>query len=368
MQNDCFLASMDDLRPSSGCAIDVAIGLICLKGDLTPHHSLTSRRYSVSSLLRRHLDKPIERFLNSLSQRRGHELLLDFKPSRMLLSPPRCAVNTAALGQLRKSNHERPTAASIGPVQRSKNSELFTPIDLAKKTVRLWDSNFRYAIHVIGEGRNQRNRARSSQDLATLESLRTLACCLLLLSPNVSGVSVEKMSIDHPRYCELCWRTSMRWSAPLGGRARSDANQMRLSERFCCEHDPRCPTSSYRVDLRYKNAFHRELRAQQGLEKSAFLVLLVPPSGADTQELRKLAYDQVHARIGATAASVHPYGTRETAALLKSKGLNQSEIARQMGMSRQAVSKALRSFREIVTRQVAFRFLDPKTGEVVVTH
>ncbi len=368
MKNARFRASMDELRPSSGCAIDVAIGLICLKEDLTPHHSLTSRRYSISSLLRRHLDKPIESFLNSLNQHRGHELLFDFKPSRMLLSSPSCAVNTAALVQLRKSNHERPTAASVGAAQRSRVSGLSTPIDIATNTVRLWDSNFRYAIHVMEEGQNRRNPARRSRDLATIESLRTLACCLLSLSPYASGVNAPNLSINHPHHCELCWRPTMRWSAAFDRLSHTYANETRLSDRFCHQHDPKFSTSSYRADLRYKQAFQRELLAQKGLAKSAFLLHLLPPSGADIEELRKLAYDQVHARIGTRGVSKSGYGTRETAALLKSKGLNQSEIARHMGISRQAVSKALKTLEEILRRKAALRYLDPNTGEVVVTH
>ena len=97
---------------------------------------------------------------------------------------------------------------------------------------------------------------------------------------------------------------------------------------------------------------------------SGFAFRFPLPNGADTQELRKTAYDQVHSRLRpATTSLTAKLGLREKIWILHEEGLHQAEIARRLGVSRQAVSKAWKSLRELVLKRQAEVYIDPGTGE-----
>ncbi|HBO5136185.1 TPA: hypothetical protein L4W91_002385 [Pseudomonas aeruginosa] len=148
-----------------------------------------------------------------------------------------------------------------------------------------------------------------------------------------------------------------------------DAGWRRLSDRYCEHHDPGDPYSRYRADLPFKQAFQREVEALEGVARSGFEFRFQLPNGADAQELRKTAYDQVHARLrpcsSATENSAEP-GLRERVWLLHREGLHQAEIARRLGVSRQAVSKAWKSLGELVKTRQAETYVDPISGEPAV--
>ncbi|HCL3480138.1 TPA: helix-turn-helix domain-containing protein [Pseudomonas aeruginosa] len=92
-----------------------------------------------------------------------------------------------------------------------------------------------------------------------------------------------------------------------------------------------------------------------------------PPSAPDTQELRKLAYDQVHSGLHAIAPkkAAGP-GLREKVWSMHQEGLSQSEMARRLGISRQAISKAKKSLESLLNAHHAGRYLNPITGEAQV--
>jgi transcriptional regulator len=56
-------------------------------------------------------------------------------------------------------------------------------------------------------------------------------------------------------------------------------------------------------------------------------------------------------------------GLREKALLMRQEGLSQSEMARRLGVSRQAISKAKKSLEALVGSQQAGSYLNPLTGE-----
>lgn len=173
-------------------------------------------------------------------------------------------------------------------------------------------------------------------------------------------------------YCELCWRATMRWRSlmEIEGPARylPEARWRKLSSRYCEVHNPSEPKSRYRRDLPYKKAFHHEIEALRGFKPSEYLFRLPLPNGADIQELRKTAYDQVHSKLHAvTISPAGAPGLREKVWALHRDGLHQAEIARRLGVSRQAVSKAWKGLDDLVRRRMAKAYIDPVTGEPAVS-
>ena len=139
-----------------------------------------------------------------------------------------------------------------------------------------------------------------------------------------------------------------------------------LSQRYCSIHKP--GSSKYHADLRYKSAFQRQLAVLMGSARSEFAINFRPPDAADMQEVRKTAYDQVHSGLHAIAsASGASMGLREKIWLMHGEGLSQSEMAKRLGVSRQAVSKAKKSLEELLNTHLAGSYLNPITGEAQVS-
>ncbi|MCQ4279567.1 helix-turn-helix domain-containing protein [Pseudomonas stutzeri] len=139
-----------------------------------------------------------------------------------------------------------------------------------------------------------------------------------------------------------------------------------LSQRYCSIHKP--GSSKYHADLRYRDAFQRQISVLMGLARSDYGIDFQPPAAADMQEVRKTAYDQVHSRLHAIApkrgASL---GLREKVWLMHGEGISQSEMARRLGVSRQAISKAKKSLEALISTQHAGCYLNPLTGEAHVS-
>jgi hypothetical protein len=101
------------------------------------------------------------------------------------------------------------------------------------------------------------------------------------------------------------------------------------SRNYCKVHDPKNPESEYRKDLKRKSAFLHEVDAFSNITKSNFKINLKPINKSNV-EIRRAAYALVQSRLK---------GNRENVGLLLSQGVKQAEIARRLGISRQAVSK-----------------------------
>src|SRR5699024_9079439 len=85
--SDLARARERDWWIASGCDIHIAEGLRQLAKELTPSHSLISRRYSVWSNVRRYLDQPFDDCITAYRGRWPHELL----DGRRLSQAGRCA-------------------------------------------------------------------------------------------------------------------------------------------------------------------------------------------------------------------------------------------------------------------------------------
>lgn len=122
-----------------------------------------------------------------------------------------------------------------------------------------------------------------------------------------------------------------------------------LSDRFCVEHDPSNPASRYRVDHRYKELYQEEKRQRNN---PGFLARLGLPPPATGEEAKKDMYNRVHARLRPFTQPDEP-SFREIVWDLLAKGMRQADIARELGTSRQSISRSLKR-----TKKMADTFLE----------
>jgi biotin operon repressor len=151
------------------------------------------------------------------------------------------------------------------------------------------------------------------------------------------GVSLPvqmKWNLIQRGYCELCWRYSeVEDYKRNGGKcqflASSFGDELNigipskagLSNRFCKEHKPSVNYAAYRSAYNHKAEFYAELERILGECGGLFL----------SQEERKKAYENVPRRCSKSGEIIR----------LRREGMKQSEIARQLAVTRQAVSKVI---------------------------
>lgn len=335
--------------PSIDCDQGVSAGLTAFWKHLSPSHTLTSRKHSVWTLIAQHLDEP---FLMAFSRFDGSEmqiLLAGFRPSQIWRSPS-LQVLVAA----------RSCVEARQPLLRAVSTEL-SRADRAVAAMDQWDECIRLAARRSFESSSQISY------IATVDAIRALISKLKHLRPSrqieADGTALSDSSTrsNQHAFCELCWRESLRTTAYRSGQNKERAR--RLSQRFCALHNPRDPNSKYRCDIRYKAAFMKELNALMSFDESAYLFSFKPPRSADFQEIRKTAYDLVHSRLR-PLNSDQP-GLRERVAQLLTSGMRQADVARELGVSRQAVSKAKKSLESILAAQGLDAELCPVSGESV---
>lgn len=251
------------------------------------------------------------------------------------------------------------------------------PIARQLSNLGFWEMNLRCVMQNLGKRTDENCEMLDTFDLLVYQ----LIPLLRRFRPTRTTTHPEYESLRHDQtgswdehYCELCWRLTVR-SVRLAEvrclttnneqRSRERIKAGRLSNRYCSMHMP--GTARYHADLRYKAAFQRHLDAVYRRRSSDYTFNLQPPSSPDTQELRKLAYDQVHSGLHAIAPKkASGPGLREKVWLMHQEGLSQSEMARRLGVSRQAISKAKKSLESLMNVHHAGCYLNPITGEAQV--
>jgi transposase len=173
-------------------------------------------------------------------------------------------------------------------------------------------------------------------------------------------------------YCDLCWRYTVRYAALTLAGFKIRSAPANLSPHYCEYHLPieNPPEHNcYRSDNRYREAFHEELSALVGRQRSKYVFRLQPPRNADIQEVRKAAYDTVHCGVR-PLRSIH--GSDESLAervwRLYLAGSAQADIARRLSVHRQAVSRTLKRLKGIAAKQAIDAEIDPSTGEMFSLH
>ncbi|HGP0242041.1 TPA: LuxR family transcriptional regulator [Pseudomonas aeruginosa] len=233
-------------------------------------------------------------------------------------------------------------------------------------------SDLIHSIHYKGAMRAQRVLIRqyisatrhtgeqSREVIGTLETLVEVIGACGRKRPARSRCTVEGVTQNAQRnrdFCEVCGQPSELAHLINTGDWPESADTdyaLHLSNRYCASHRPRHADGTwnpqYQRAKRSKNLFNLELArlTEQSAQRT-------PSPKHDTPAAELFAFHITHSN-GLTAADEG--ALREQARLmidarltdvkkqmliLRASGLNQSEIARRMGISRQAVSKALGS-------------------------
>lgn len=214
----------------------------------------------------------------------------------------------------------------------------------------------------------------------TLESLievdSTCRACLAQLPEKITTEYPSRITTNQKQkgdlfnhgFCELCWRDSeaaefrknggrhQAFESPVLGQVSIPARS--VSRRYCGKHKPKVNHTAYRTAIKHKDRFHDELarlkkyyREDDALEerrKAAWDIAMGfegdlakylestennPSIRMPTEmEERKEAYDNVQKQLSKTSEIIRLYG----------EGMKQVEIARQLDVTRQAVSNAIR--------------------------
>lgn len=302
---------------------------------LTASHTLTSRRYSVWGLLKIHVDEPFAAII-SYSGSWDSELLQGFRPSIGWRQPGPSVMARLAM---------YPAVRHL--CTPSTNASETAPADEATRAIERWIQCLRLAIHSCDDAQGIAPPGSASFTQA-LDLMREVLHLLKRLRPGHRNHPELGRVPDHAagseRCCELCWRPSMRWVATTESPHLLSSGLK--SARFCGVHDPSNPKSRYRTDLRYKAAFLQELDAVCNFSASAYAFELPGLPHPDAHMLRRLAYDRVHSGVRTPKARKNPSLKERVWALLRD-GRSQSDIARELGISRQAVSSARKKLRSI---------------------
>ncbi|MBD9401347.1 hypothetical protein [Comamonas sp. CMM02] len=267
------------------CPAYVRDAIASFERQCTPSYTTGSRRYSIWSLVRNVLDEPFRR---ALAEHQIDHLISSPLSTwlHMGLAPNERGVRLSRLSRARST------------LQRlhSGQAEAFALIEVA------------YEIGLFVHLKRPEKSVGPSAEKATKPI-------------NFSRVQ----SPDYP-FCELCWRNTMKACALETGAELA----VFASARFCEDHNPKDPSSRYRSDHRNRTKFRIAIDDFWKSWRATSLGVSVIPSES---EARYAAYWKVR---GGWSPRVQKM--RQMAEM----GLSGAEIGRHFGVSRQAVSKALR--------------------------
>lgn len=345
------------VKPCEGCAPTIATALKHFAAEVTLSHSLTSRRYAIWSLLRRHLDAPLMEVIRRYPGPWAKKLLTGFRLSTIGRRRPKWRIDTEAWVEVKHTAPRINWTRLLIPATPPKDDRHICDADRMLKNVSDWDQNLRFTIHSATY--SWKKAVSSDEFCATLESIRHLIGVLQYFRPRIGKDPLNEhggnlpdavtSSYQYETYCELCWRYTMK-TAGMASKNTPKTKARRLNNRFCSNHDPSDPTSRYRADLRYREIFQRELQVLLYKNReSGFELQIHPPASADTQERRKAAYELVHARLRPLTRPEQP-GLRESVWRLHEQGMRQADIARHLGVKRQSVCRALKSTKTLLAR------------------
>lgn len=290
---------------------------------LTAHHSVTSRRHSISTLLRAEMDGP---FAEALRKYRGPwdcTMLKGFRPSTAWLHLP--------------------------PGGRPPENDGRNNVEKAVECAERWRARIKKAI------RSAQSQAPRPSEQACVRFCSTLDTTMALLDKfsslrpahthGASGRVALKAKGTSELYCELCWRHTE--YAAQGDARDADDNRPMVSRRFCSEHNQQRSPSIYRRDLKFKDRFtaERELLTWQGLARRKGPFVFLPdatcpsgmqmhlvPASAHEEDIRRAAYAMVHSGLR---------GTQAQCLGLRAEGLSVADVATHLGITARGVRFAL---------------------------
>lgn len=411
------------------CSVQFASGYRAVLGRLNASSSLTSRRYPIWPLVRTNLDGPFDQCLADYEGEWAKSLLTGARLSEMAhIPPPFCAAPHArreidgdglgpdilASGLVGSRPENMPEIdwqllnldrwdSNIKLAIRSLLDANDAPLAGAEPLCGALES-VRDLFRLMRHFRPLRTKALRDFDAAIDDRTRPQdgGYCELCWRVSIRSSRLQELAAQH-RYevgeiarsgkCQLsaeeqdarlaqAWglESSLQLSPSCTLISKAEAAKLRLvferfrverivagnlSSRHCRVHKP--GSAKYHADLRYKAAFQRHLSALSRLGISEFAFNFLPPSSADTQEIRKVAYDQVHSGLHVvTTGKPSSLGLREKIWLMHEEGISQSEMAKRLGISRQAISKAKKSLELLMNTHHAGSYINPLTGEAQV--
>lgn len=394
-------------RSYKACSSRLIIGYERLLSDLSSSSSLTSRRYSVWTAVRRNMDDAFSEAVSKFNDAWSPDLFRGFRLSEMgKYAPSICATPNhimdrayaeawkeldegwakqmlvnCQLPDLQPETPRRPVddgwSIPKKPSRPARKPVGVLPIAWQIGNIGYWEMNFRCVLQRLGSRTSENSEMLDTLDLIVYQLiplLRRFRPARTTTHPEYDSLRDDRTAHWDEHYCELCWRLTVRssrlaeikfFTTDGEQRLRERIKAGRLSNRYCSMHMP--GTARYHADLRYRAAFRRHLDAVYRRRTSDYAFNLQPPSSPDTQELRKLAYDQVHSGLHAIAPKkAKGPGLREKVWLMHQDGLSQSEMARRLGVSRQAISKAKKSLESLMNAHHPGSYLNPITGEAQV--
>lgn len=413
----------------SRCSTEFKAGFESVFSGLSASSSLTSRRYPMWPLVREHLDDVFDDCVEQYKGDWAKELLSGARLSEMARRPP--LFSAVPCPRPAADRDAALAVVIVDSGFEGAKTDCMPEIDWQLLNLERWDSNLRFALRSLLDPTGAPD-PNAYALYGALESVRELFRLFRHFRPRLTKALMQFDALMDSRtrpqgvaYCELCWRESirtkrqqeidamerrqvgallrydtftedeqeLRWAQAMLLKAnqhlppavalisRTDAAELarifqrcridrmtagNLSQRHCSIHKP--GSSKYHADLRYKDAFQRQISVLMGLATSGYAIDFQPPAAADMQEVRKTAYDQVHSRLHAIAPKRDvSLGLREKVWLMHGEGITQSEMARRLGVSRQAISKAKKSLEALINAQHAGSHLNPLTGEAHVS-
>lgn len=394
---DDFRKAFSGFRISTLCFEPLVTGYGLLLTELKTSSSLTSTRYPVWSVVRRNLDDAFIEAINKFTGEWNRELFTNCKLSEMGKCGPIIQATpsdmsdpayTKAWLDLSMGSAGEKSELPLRPFNDgwsfktvSKNfvkPAKIIPIDSQFNNIGLWEANFKCALSNL--------ELRTSE---TREIIDTLGFVLYKLIPLLRRFRPTRTTVhpDHDslmdvrtctqnvRYCELCWRLSIRsvHMSNIKCLVTNDEeiqaakiNAGRFSQRYCSVHSP--GSARYHADLRYKKAFHHEISALLNEAYSKYSIQLSPIKFTTIKEVRKIAYELTHSKLRfIRSEDAQAIRLSEKVYLLAKEGFSQSEIARKLDVHRQAVSRAIKRMDTLRAAHAASCKLDELTGEFVVS-
>ncbi|KPW87604.1 hypothetical protein SAMN05216596_107156 [Pseudomonas congelans] len=412
------------------CSVQFAAGYRAVLGRLNASSSLTSRRYPIWPLVRTNLDAPFDQCLAGYEGEWAKSLLTGARLSEMAHTPPPfyaapyiasaeaggggLMADILARGVIPDRPENMPEIdwqlqnldrwdSNIEFAIRSLLSPNGAPFEDAESLCGALES-VRDLFRLMRHFRPLRTKALRDFDAAIDDRTRPQdgGYCELCWRVSVRSSRLQELAVQQRQavgeivrsgQCQLsaeeqyarlsqAWRleSSLQLSPSCTLISKADAAKLRLvferfrierivagnlSDRYCAIHKP--GSANYHADLRYKAAFQRHLSALNRSGRSEFAFNFRLPSAADTQEIRKVAYDQVHSGLHVvTSPKASSIGLREKVWLMHVEGISQSEMARRLGISRQAISKAKKSLESLMNTHHAGSYINPQTGEAQV--
>lgn len=211
-----FTIHLQQLTAFDQCDPGFAECIAFFSAKLTSSHSLTSRRYSVWAEVRSILDEAFTHAVESYSGAWQHQLLGNMKLSCMGKSPPEWRADPVIVEC--PSGYDR-TELRISKIDQL---EVKTPdtmdVDWQVSNLRLWYTNLRYVIRSAQDAASDPYEPACQRFCSTLDTAMRLLSVLAALRPGRSMYFGDWLLDDRTRpqmvsYCELCWRTTKRWSS-----------------------------------------------------------------------------------------------------------------------------------------------------------